>query len=225
MDTSPSPALARSSAVRPSPPGRPGLRRDEERRPHQQQPDADPEPDERTHQLSSCPLRIRCTSMPAALELLEPRRQPAGAPQLGAVAHEDRLGLDDVVLDAAGDPHDLVDAAYAVLVDAEVQHEVDAGGDGGHHEPRRDVLAREQRQGAALHQRLAGAVGVDRAHPGQPGVEGEQQVEALLRAHLAHDHPATGASAATPSPGRGAGPRRCPRAPAAWSGARPSRGG
>ena len=68
-------------------------------------------------------------------------------------------------------------------------HEVDAGRDGGHHEPRGDVLAGEQRQRAALHQRLAGAVGVDRAHPGQPGVEGEQQVEALLRAHLAHDHP------------------------------------
>ena len=48
----------------------------------------------------------------------------------------------------------------------------------------------QQRQRAHLDQRLAGAVGVDRAHAGQPGVEGEQQVEALLGADLADDDPA-----------------------------------
>ena len=42
-------------------------------------------------------------------------------------ALEDRLGLDHVVLDPAGHADDLVDPAYAVLVDAEVDDEVDAG--------------------------------------------------------------------------------------------------
>src|SRR3546814_10202009 len=61
---------------------------------------------------------------------------------------EDRLGLDDVVLHPTGHGDDLVDAAYAVLVDAEVHDEVDRRGDRRHHEPRRDVLACQQRQRA-----------------------------------------------------------------------------
>ena len=124
------------------------------------------------------------------LEPLHPRRHPAGAAQVVAVPDEDRLGLDDVALDPAGHGDDLVDPAYAVLVDAEVHDQVHGRRDRRHHEPRRDVLARQQGQRAELDQRLPRAVGVDRAHAGQPGVEGEQQVEALLRAHLPDDHPA-----------------------------------
>ena len=105
-------------------------------------------------------------------------------------ALEDRLALDHVVLHPAGHRDDLVDPAYALLVDAQVDDEVDRRGDGGYDEPGRDVLARQQRQRAHLHQRLAGAVGVQRAHAGQPGVEREQQVEALLGPDLAHDDPA-----------------------------------
>jgi hypothetical protein len=71
------------------------------------------------------------------LEALEPRRHPAGATQLAGRPLEDRLGLDDVVLDAARHADDLVDAAYAVLVDAEVDDEVDRlPRDGGYHEAR-----------------------------------------------------------------------------------------
>jgi len=47
----------------------------------------------------------------------------------------------------------------------------------------------QQRQGAQLDQRLAGAVGVDRGETRQPGVEGQQQVQALGRPDLADDHP------------------------------------
>ena len=74
-------------------------------------------------------------------------------------------------------------------VEAEVHDEVDRARDRGHDEPRRDVLARQQRQGAELHQRLARAVGVQRRHAGQAGVEGQQQVEALGRPDLADDDP------------------------------------
>src|SRR4051812_763822 len=48
------------------------------------------------------------------------RWYPARSTQVAAPTLEDRLDLDHVVLDAAGDADDLVDAAYAVLVDAEV---------------------------------------------------------------------------------------------------------
>ena len=82
----------------------------------------------------------------------------------------------------------------------------------GYDEPGRDVLARQQRQGAQLHQRLARAVGVERRHARQPGVERQQQVEALGRPDLADDDPGR------PHPQRLAHevaqrrPRRSPRA-------------
>ena len=51
------------------------------------------------------------------------------------------------------------------------------------------VLAGEQRQRAELDDRLAGGVRVQRAHAGQPAVEGDEQVEALLLPDLADDDP------------------------------------
>ena len=68
----------------------------------------------------------------------------------------------------------------------------------GHHEPRRDVLPRQQRERAHLDQGLPGAVGVHRRHAGQSGVQREEQVEALLGAHLADDDPGRAASAGSP---------------------------
>ncbi len=72
---------------------------------------------------------------------------------------------------------------------ADVHDEVDRRRDRRDDEPRRDVLAGQQRKRAHLDDRLAGGVGVDGAHPGQPGVERDEQVEALGLAHLA-DHDA-----------------------------------
>ena len=101
---------------------------------------------------------------PEALEARQARRHAAGREQLAAPPFEDGLGLDDVVLDPAGHGHDLVDPSDSLDVDAEVDHEVDRRRDRRHHEAGRDVLAGEQRQGAHLDQRLARAVGVERAH-------------------------------------------------------------
>ena len=84
-------------------------------------------------------------------------------------------------------------------------------GNGRHDEVVGDVLAGEQRQRAQLGDRLAGRVGVDRAHARQAGVQRDQQVEALLLADLADDEPLR------PHPQRlldepaQAEPRRCPR--------------
>ena len=99
-----------------------------------------------------------------ALVALEPCRNAAGSPQLGAVALEDRLHLDHVGFDATGHGHDLVDASYAVGAEAEVDDDVDGRGDGRHDEAGRDVVAGEKRERAHLDQRLARTVGVQRAH-------------------------------------------------------------
>jgi hypothetical protein len=122
-------------------------------------------------------------------EVLQARRHPAAVGELAALPAEQRLGLDDVVLHPSWHADDLVDPADAGGVHAEMDDEVDAGSDRWHHEPGADVLAGEQRQGAHLHQGLARAVGVERAHPGQSSVEREEQVEALLGADLADDDP------------------------------------
>jgi hypothetical protein len=70
-----------------------------------------------------------------------------------------------------------------------VHDQVDAGRDRRDDERRADVLAGQQRQGAHLHHGLAGAVRVQGAHAGQTAVECDEQVEALLLAHLADDDP------------------------------------
>jgi hypothetical protein len=87
--------------------------------------------------------------------------------------------VDHVVLDASRDADDLPHTSLPVGVDAQVHDEVEAGGHGGYDEARRDVLAGQQRQCAHLHHRLPGGVGVQGRHPGEPGVQREQQVEAL----------------------------------------------
>ena len=120
---------------------------------------------------------------------LRVRRSAAGPLEVAGQPGEQRLDLDDVGLDPAGDGDDLLHPAGAVRTERQVHDQVDAGGDGGHHEPAADVLAGQQRQRARLDQRLARGVGVQAGHAGQPGVEREQQVEALLGAHLADDQP------------------------------------
>lgn len=52
------------------------------------------------------------------------------------------------------------------------------------------VLPREERQRTQLEQGLSRGVRVERRQPRQPGVEGDEQVERLLGADLAHDDPA-----------------------------------
>src|SRR3954447_193618 len=99
------------------------------------------------------------------------RRHPGGAHQPVPVAHEQRRGLDDVVLDPAGNTHDLLDPAETVVADAEVHEQVDRRRHGGHDEVGGDVLPGQQRQCAHLHQRLARRVRVQRRHPGKPGVQ------------------------------------------------------
>ena len=69
-------------------------------------------------------------------------RHLAGAAQLLTHLLEDRLGLDHVGLHAAGRRHDLPDASYALVVEAEVDDEVDGGRYGRDDEPCADVLPR-----------------------------------------------------------------------------------
>ncbi len=73
-----------------------------------------------------------------------------------------------------------------------MHNNVNARGDGRHHERRVDVAASEERQGAQFRQRVARAIRVDRAHAGKPAVERDEQVEGLRFAHFA-DHEAVGA--------------------------------
>ena len=51
------------------------------------------------------------------------RRHARAPPELAATALEDRLDLDDLVLHAPRDTHDLVHAAYAAVVDAQITRE------------------------------------------------------------------------------------------------------
>jgi len=67
-----------------------------------------------------------------------------------------------------------------------VHDQVDTAGHRRDDEAVPDVLPGQQRQGAELDDRLASGVRVDRAHARQPAVEGDQQIQALLLAHLAH---------------------------------------
>ena len=117
------------------------------------------------------------------------RRIAVGADQPAVAGGEDVGGLDDAALGAAGQRDDLAHPAVPGRVGADVHDQVDAGGHGRDDERRPDVLAGQQRQRAHLHHGLAGAVGVQRAHAGQPGVQRDQQVEALLLPHLADDDP------------------------------------
>ena len=122
---------------------------------------------------------------------LGPRRHPAGA---SAARRRARSKIGSVSITSfstrPGTPTISLTRRTPCCVDAEVDDEVDRRRHRGDHEAGRDVLPGQQRQGAHLDQRLAGAVGVDRAHARKAGVEGEQQVEALLGAHLADDDPA-----------------------------------
>src|SRR5665647_1087214 len=77
----------------------------------------------------------------------------------------------------ARDGDDLQGATTATVVDIEVDHQIDRGGDSRHHEARRDVLAREQGKGADLGERLPGAVGVHRAHAWYAGVQRDEHVQ------------------------------------------------
>src|SRR3954471_13256814 len=123
------------------------------------------------------------------LESLLPWRHPGSSDEVGAAAHEDRLYLDRIALGAARHRHDLADPTYAVEVDAEMNDEVHRRGDGRDDEPRRDVLPRQQWKRAHLHEGLAGAVRVQRCHPGEPGVQRQQEVQTLLGPDLADDDP------------------------------------
>ena len=137
-------------------------------------------------------------SKPARGEPLGVRRVAVGPDQPPVAGGEDVGGLDDVALGAAGQRDDLAHPAPPVGVGADVHDEVDARRDGRDDERRPDVLARQQRQRAHLDDGLAGAVGVQRAHAGQAGVQRDEQVEALLLAHLADDDAGRAASAAPP---------------------------
>ena len=121
------------------------------------------------------------------LEGLAPGGHALAAHEHAVTTREHRLALDDAVLDPAGDGHDLTNATRAIAVDRGVDDKVDRRRDRGHDEPGTDVLAGQERQRAHLDQRLPGRVGVDAHHAGQPGVEGEQEIEALGRSDLADD--------------------------------------
>src|SRR3954469_16233263 len=84
---------------------------------------------------------------PVAGVPLRVRRHPAGPGQPVAVADEQRRGLDHVALHPARHGDDLLDPAYAVVPDAEMDHEVDRRGHGGDHEPGGDVLPRQSCKG------------------------------------------------------------------------------
>ena len=115
--------------------------------------------------------------------------EAVGAHQLTAAPHEEVGDLDDVALDAPRHRRDLAHRAPAVALEGGVDHQVDRRRDGRDDEPCGDVLAREERQRAHLGDGLAGTVGMDGAHAGQAGVEGDEQVEALGLTHLS-DHDA-----------------------------------
>src|SRR5699024_4089536 len=124
---------------------------------------------------------------PRPLEALRPAREAAGPDERAAVANEDLCGLDNPVLDAAGDRHDLADGAAAVPVEVEVDDEGDGGRDRGDDEAAGDVLSREEGQRAHLRHRLARRVRVDGAHPRDARIEGDEHVEALRLPELADD--------------------------------------
>src|SRR5918999_1441910 len=141
-DTSPSPAEQPGHAAR-MPRRRSRPAREEEGGPDQQQPDPDPEPHQRAHARPLARVVEESVHVDAdALVAFEARRHPAPAAQLRTGALEDRLALDHVALHAPGDAHDLVDPAYALVVDAEMDDQVDRGRDRRYDEPRRDVVAR-----------------------------------------------------------------------------------
>jgi hypothetical protein len=117
------------------------------------------------------------------------RREPLGPGQPRTAAGEHVGGLDHVVLDPAGHGDDLVHPAPAVAVQADLDHQVDAGRHGGDDEPAAHVLPGQQRQRAHLGHRLPGRIRVQGAHPGQPGVERQQEVQRLGLPHLADDQP------------------------------------
>ena len=117
------------------------------------------------------------------------RRRRARRLQDAVAQLEHRRRLDPAVDDRARRRDDLDDAAMPGALELGVHDEVDRRRDGRHHERRVDVAPGEQRQRRELRERVVRAVGVQRAHAGQPAVQGDQQVEGLRLAHLADDQP------------------------------------
>src|SRR4051794_7546892 len=117
------------------------------------------------------------------------RRHALRPHQMVPLAQEQWLGLDHVVLHTPGNPDNLLDASNPVVADAEMHHEIHRRGNRRYHEAGGDVLAGKERQGTHLHQCLPRRVRVQGSHPGQAGVQGQQQVKTLLGTNLADDHP------------------------------------
>ena len=89
-----------------------------------------------------------------------------------------------------GTADDLVDPAYAVLVDAEVHDEVDADAATVGTTNRAEMFSPASSGSVHIFTSASRALLAWIVHmPGQPGVEREQQVEALLGPHLADDDP------------------------------------
>ena len=184
------PAWTTSSDSRVSGPAAAGGRRARRRHPaappHEEQADAEGQPQQRaSHGGPLGQQRGQVVSRP--LEAIRVRREPVRATELAAAPDEEVGDLDHVALHTAGHGCDLAHRATAVALERRVDDEVDGRGHGRHDEARRDVLAGEQRQRAHLRHGLAGAVRVDRAHARETGVERDEQVQALGLADLTDD--------------------------------------
>ena len=158
-----SPARRSSRSSRDGPRGASGrARRDERRgRPAAARRRA---PSPRTTPTSARPRSAgRWTSMPSRSKRSRRGGMPGGADELVAVRARRPSRSRSCRSRRGRDGDDLVDAAYAVGVHAEVHHQVDRGRDRGHDEAGADVLPGQERQRAHLDQRLAGAVGVQGA--------------------------------------------------------------
>ena len=100
-----------------------------------------------THRIGWA-LRGSEVTRTCAREGVQPRRHPARVCEVAALADEDRLGLDDVVLDPARHSHHLVDPAQTRVFDAEVNDQIDRARDRGYDEPGRNVLRRQHEKGS-----------------------------------------------------------------------------
>ena len=128
-------------------------------------------------------------SKPWGSEPVLVRRVPVGPDQLAVPRGEDVGRLDDVALDPARHGDDLAHSAYAVSVEHDVHDDVDAASHRGDDE-RRETFSPASSGSVHILVTASRALLAWIVHmPGSPGVQRDQQVEALLLAHLADDDP------------------------------------